>query len=145
MKKRDPVAEYCHEWVRWCQTRGMYMKKAGGSLLGRMQASKTGTEPNARNHPDMTYFNMAVHALADMPKWTVKARAFMAYYVGDGEVVKRTADQLGIGRRTYYDHVKSFADQAHRLAASIKKSHETAFAPPPTPPTTQPRPVHPGR
>lgn len=124
MKKRDPVAEYCYEWVRWCETRRFYIRSSSSGILARLQPSKVGREPNARNHPDMQYFNMAIHTLADMGKWAAKFKAFDAYYRGDGEVVKRIADQLGIGRRTYYDHVKSFADAAYKMADSIKTAHE---------------------
>ena len=125
MKKRDAVAEYCEDWVRWCETRRFYIRPASAGTLARLQPSKVGREPNARNHPDMAYFNMAVHTLADMPKWEKKALAFKAYYVGNGDLVKRVADQLGVPIRTYYDHVKSFAKAAHRLSGSIKKAHET--------------------
>ena len=134
-KKRDPIAEYCHDWVNWCRTRGMYLKHQGaGSLLGRLQPSRSGREPNARNQQDMTYFNMAVHMLADMPKWRRRAEAFLAYYVGDGEVAKRTADKLGVSRSTYYEHVDAFAKQAYSLMPGIKRSHEENFgAPRPAP------------
>lgn len=124
MKKRDPIAEYCQEWVRWCDTRAFYVRPATNGVLGRLQPSKVGTEPNARNSPDMPYFNMAVYTLADMAKWKAKFAAFYAHYLGTPEVAKRAADQLGIGRRTYYDHIKSFSAAAYRLSGSIKKAHE---------------------
>ncbi|CUI05510.1 hypothetical protein BN2497_5797 [Janthinobacterium sp. CG23_2] len=136
MKNRDVVAEYCDEWVRWCQTRSFYMRPAASGTLGRLQPSKVGREPNARNHPDMQYFNMAVHTLADMKKWKGKFLAFKAYYVGDATLAKQAAAALGISERTYYYHVKSFGQAAYSMSHSIKKAHEAMAAPalPPEPP-----------
>lgn len=125
MKKRDPIAEYCQDWVRWCETRRFYAQPPAKSALAKLQPSKSGTEPNARNHADMQYFNMAVHTLADMPKWKKSGRAFLAYYVGPAQVAKRTADELGMGKRTYYDHVTRFSAAAFSLAASIKRVQES--------------------
>ncbi|MCY0916430.1 hypothetical protein [Massilia antarctica] len=129
MKNRDVVAEYCDEWVRWCATRGFYIRKAASGTLGRLQPSKTGREPNARNHPDMQYFNMAVHTLADMKKWKRKHLAFKAYYLGDGALAKQAASMLSISERTYYYHVKSFGIAAYSMSHSIKKAHEAMTAP----------------
>lgn len=59
------------------------------SILARLQLAKTGKEPNGRNHPDMQYFNMAVHTLGDMPQHKERYAAFMMHYMGRDEVVKR--------------------------------------------------------
>lgn len=126
MAKReyDHVAEYCIEWVRWCETRKFYIRPVAKNILARMQPSKTKLPPNARNHADMTYFNMAIHTMADMPKHKAEWEAFKKYYLGDAEVAKRAAADLGIGRRTYYDHVKRFAHAAYAMSHSIKRVHE---------------------
>lgn len=129
MKKRDPIAEYCYDWVRWCQTRRFYVAPPKSSTLARLQPSKVGREPNARNHADMTYFNMAVHTLADMPKWAEKAQSFMAHYCGDNDLVKQRVAKLGISTRTYYEHVAAFAKAAFNMAPLIKKNHEQHFGP----------------
>lgn len=129
MKNRDPIAEYCQEWVRWSQTRTFYIRPPAKSLLARMQPSKSsGVEPNARNHPDMQFFNMAIHTLADMPRWRTEWASFKAHYCGAGQVVKRTAADLGIGVRTYYDHVKRFSKASYSMAESIKRVHEQLHA-----------------
>ena len=129
MKKRDPIAEYCQDWVRWSQTRTFYIRPNARSLLARMQPHKSsGVEPNARNHPDMQYFNMAIHTLADMPRWRAEWASFKAHYCGPAQVVKRTADELGIATRTYYVHIKRFSAAAYSMAASIKKVQEALHA-----------------
>lgn len=121
MKKRDPIAEYCQDWVRWTRTRKFYIQPAAGSLLGRLQPSKTGVAPNARNCPDMPYFNMAIHTLADMPKWRHAWLAFNAHYLGPNQVAKITIADLGMAARTYYDYIKRFSAAAYSMAASIKR------------------------
>jgi len=129
MKNRDPIAEYCQDWVRWSQTRTFYMRPPAQGLLARLQPSKSsGVEPNARNHPDMQYFNMAIHTLADMPRWRTEWATFKAHYIGPAQVVKRAASDLGIASRTYYDHLKRFSKAAHDMAHSIKRVHERLHA-----------------
>lgn len=138
MKKRDPIAEYVLDWVRWCQTRSFYAPAPTKSLLARMQPAKTGSEPNARNHPDMQYFNMAVHTLADMKQWRREWPTFKAHFLGAGQVVKVTASQLGIGTRTYYDHITRFSRAAYVMAEHIKKAHEALQPTPGQPPAATP-------
>lgn len=137
-KKYDEVHELCIDWVRWCQTRRFYLKPATQGILARLQPSKVGQEPNARNHPDMQYFNMAIHTLADMPCHKTIWAAFQQYYLGPNQVAKRTAAELGIGRQTYYDHVKRFSKAAHSMSLSLKRAHEE-MSPPPTPAVGQVR------
>jgi hypothetical protein len=124
MKPRDPIDEYCREWVIWCSTRKFYAQPPKKSVLARLQPTQTGKEPNARNHPDMQYFNMAVHTLADMEPHKASYLAFAAHYLGEDEVVKRVADRLGIGRQTYYDRVKRFAKDAYSMSHSLKRAAE---------------------
>jgi predicted DNA-binding protein YlxM (UPF0122 family) len=122
MKENEFLDQYCREWVIWSSTRRFYGQPPSKSVLARMQASKTGKEPNARNHPDMPYFNMAVHTLADMAQHKARHLAFSAHYLGEDEVVKRVADRLGISRQTYYEHVKRFAKDAYSMSQSLKRA-----------------------
>lgn len=126
MKKRDPIAELCKEWVRWTQTRRFYFKPPTQGLLARMvPSSGSGEAPDARNHPEMQYFNMAIHTLADMPQWRTEAKTFVAHYAGSAQPVKVKAHELGIAPRTYYDHLKRFSDAAYSMAFSIMKVQQT--------------------
>lgn len=115
--------QYCLDWVHWCYTRRYYIAPGGKSALGNMQPSKTGLPPNARNNPDMQYFNMALHTLADMKEHHDAMVCFNLYYVEQADNVKRLADNLGISRPAYYRRVKSFARKAYSLAQSLKKAH----------------------
>ena len=125
MKKFDPLDEYCRDWVIWTSTRKFYARPPSTSVLARMQPSKSGREPNARNHADMPYFNMAIHTLADMKEHQERYAAFMAYYCGEDDVVKRVVARLGIGRQTYYDRVKRFAQDAMNLSQSLKLAQQS--------------------
>ncbi|MFS2007953.1 hypothetical protein ACEN9F_30535 [Duganella sp. CT11-25] len=126
--------QYCLDWVYWCYTRRYYIAPGGKSVLASMQPSKTGLPPNARLDPDMQFFNMAVHTLADMKEHRDAMVCFNLYYVEQADNVKRLADQLGISRPTYYNRVKSFARKALVLAQSLKKVHaESMDGGPPAP------------
>lgn len=115
---------YCQRWVQWCFTRGFYLKPGAKNILARMQPSKSGKEPNARNDPDMQYFNMAIHAIADMPEYADGLVCFNLYYVDHADNVKVEAHRLGISRPTYYNRAKAFARKAHSLSISLKTAHE---------------------
>ncbi|RFP32431.1 hypothetical protein [Duganella sp. BJB476] len=118
--------QYCLDWVHWCYTRRYYIAPGGKSALAAMQPSKTGLPPNARLDPDMQFFNMAIHTLADMKDHRDAMVCFNLFYVEQADNVKRLADKLGISRPTYYNRVKSFARRAFILAQSLKKAHVTA-------------------
>ena len=115
--------QYCLDWVHWCYTRRYYLAPGGKSVLASMQPSKTGLPPNARNNPDMQFFNMALHTLADMKQHHEAMVCFNLFYVDQTGNVKRLADQLGISRPTYYNRVKAHARKAYALAQSLKKAH----------------------
>lgn len=115
---------YCLEWVSWCFTRRFYLKPGAQNILARMQPSRSGVEPNARNSPDMQYFNMAVHALADMADHAEGLACFSLFYCDHATNIKREADKLGIARSTYYRRITAFARKAYVLSLSIKRVHE---------------------
>jgi hypothetical protein len=116
--------QYCLDWVHWCYTRRYYIAPGGKSALGNMQPSKTGIPPNARNNPDMQFFNMALHAMADMKKYHDEAICFSLYYIEHASHIKREAERLGIARSTYYRRILSFARKAYSMARSLKAAHE---------------------
>lgn len=100
------------------------MKPGAQNILARMQPSKSGREPNARNNPDMQFFNMAVHTMADMKEHAEGLACFNLYYVEQADNVKREADKLGIARSTYYRRIMAFARKAYSMSISIKRVHE---------------------
>lgn len=125
MKSKDPVVQHCWDWVRWCETRHFYIKSVSHGVLGAVASGGgSGREPNARNDPDMQYFNMAVHTLRDVAKYQREWLAFECFYLKPHQVVKRTADQLGVGLRTYYDLVRRFGQRAFKLYPSLKRAHQ---------------------
>lgn len=118
---------YCQEWASWCLTRRFYIKPAAQGVLARMQPSRSGREPDARNNPDMQFFNMAVHALADMREHAEGIKCFKLFYVEQAPNVKCEADKLGISRSTYYRRITAFARKAYSLSLSIKRVHQEQF------------------
>lgn len=115
---------YCLEWSSWCYTRRFYIKPGAQNLLARMQPSRSGVEPNARNNPDMQYFNTAIHALADMKEHAEGLACFNLFYVDQAPNVKVEAGKLGVARSTYYRRVRAFARKAYSLSISIKRVSE---------------------
>lgn len=115
---------YCAEWIWWCHTRKYYLQPGPQSLLARMMPSKTKEPPNARNSAEMQYFNMAVHAMADMDDHAEAFLCFRLMYIEQISNVKRLASEQGIARATYYNRARSFA----RRAVSLARSLQTASA-----------------
>ena len=114
---------YCDEWVRWCYTRRFYLQPGAQNILARMQPSKVGRPPDARNQPDMQFFHAAIHALADMPEHQDAFACFRLCYCEQVEDIKREADKLGIVRSTYYRRVIAFARKAYSTSISFKAAY----------------------
>lgn len=111
---------YCEEWVHWCYTRKFYLQPGAQNILARMQPSKSKEPPNARNSAEMQYFNMAVHAMADMKEHESAYACFKACYVEQPDSLKREIARLEISRGTYYNRTRAFTRQAISLARSLK-------------------------
>ena len=127
------IDAYCLDWLQWCKTRGYYLQPGPKNILARMQPSKVGKPPNARNSIDMQFFNMAVHALGDMKEHEGAVACFNLYYPLEGEKadnIKRVADEMGIHRVTYYRRVLAFARKAHAMARSLKEVHQQTHTEP---------------
>jgi hypothetical protein len=114
---------YCIDWASWCYTRRFYLRPSAKNILARLHPSKAGVEPNARNSAEMQFFNMAVHALADMEGNEDGLTCFRLMYVEQADHIKRQADKLGISRPTYYNRSRAFARKALSLAQSLKRVH----------------------
>lgn len=119
---------YCKAWATWCYTRKYYVRPGGKNILARMQPSRSGIEPNARNDPDMQFFNMAIHTLADMKEYVDGMVCFTLHYLDHPEYVKVEAAKLQISRVTYYNRVKAFARRAYSMSHSLKRVHESLNA-----------------
>lgn len=119
----NQIDAYCLDWVRWCETRKFYLRPAAQNILARMQPSKSGVEPNARNNPDMVFFNAAVHSLADMDDQTEGYACFKAKYLEVDALIKVQIDKMEISRMTYYRRARAFARKALSLAGSLKRVH----------------------
>lgn len=119
----NQVDTHCLDWVRWCETRKFYLRPAAQNILARMQPSKNGVEPNARNNPDMVFFNAAVCSYADMAEHAEGYACFRAKYLETSDLIKVQVDKLEISRMTYYRRARAFARKALSLASSLKRVH----------------------
>ena len=124
---------YCEEWRRWVDTRSFYVMPAQKNVLARMQPHRVREVPDALLSPEMSYFNLAIHALVE--EGDPDAECFVSYYYRRDKNVKVVAHQMGIGRRTYYERRDRFARKALTLSTTLrsalgilgKRSHEIVF------------------
>lgn len=116
---------YCWAWNEWCRTRKYYLAPNSKNLLARMQPGKVSNGVDAALSEDMSFFNMAIHALADMSE--PDAECFIAYYahvLQNKLPIKAIAHKMGVGVRTFYEKKARFARKAFSLAQSLKKAHQ---------------------
>jgi hypothetical protein len=116
--------EHCEAWRQWCVTRQYFIAPGAKNILARMQPSKVGKVPDAILSDDMSYFNMAVHALADMGDGD--AECFVRYYWHRAKNIKTAAYEMGIHRDTFYERKSRFARKAYSMAQSLKRAHLSA-------------------
>lgn len=117
---------FCWAWNRWCNTRKFYAPPTAQNFLARMRPSKVGVPPNAACSDELSFFNMAVHALADMGDPDVTC--FWAYYAECVENIKAVAAKMGVHRDTFYERKRRFARRALSMSISLKRAHNTAMA-----------------
>lgn len=113
---------HCMQWAYWSHTRKYLAPPVPQNILAQMQPrTRAPKEPDGPMDPDMAFFNMAVHGLAD--EEPAEAMCFALYYFHGIRPVKTIAGAMGIGTRTFYDRLHRFARRAHKLAATIKRVH----------------------
>lgn len=117
---------YCEDWFQWCMTRRYFVPPGSKNILARMQPTKIRPAPDAILSAELSYFNMGIHALADMGD--ADADCFVQYYFYRVRNIKKVADEMKIGRRTFYDRLNRFARKAHLLSISLKRAHQESLA-----------------
>jgi len=115
---------YCQEWVAWSSTRKFYVQPGARNFLARMQPAKVKEPPNARNSPDMQFFNMAIWAMADMKEHESGWACFRVCYGNHDALLKQKIAELKISRGTYYNRTRAFARQALSLSRSLRAAAE---------------------
>lgn len=113
---------YCEQWRQWCLTRKYFLEPGAQNILARMQPSKSGPEIDNALSAGLSYFNMAVHALAEMN--FSDAECFVIYYCRRAKNIKFESAKLGIHRDTFYDRKRRFARKAFSMAHSFQRMHE---------------------
>lgn len=115
------LTAYCIMWAHWCRTRKYFAPPVPPNILAQLQPRRRMlVEPDGPMSPDMAYFNMAVHSLAEVEPDGVMCFTLFHYY---GYSVKAIYSALNIGRQTFYDRLDRFANRALKAAATIKRVH----------------------
>lgn len=112
---------HCEAWREWCITRKFFIPPGAKNILARMQPSKVSQPPNAIMSDDMSFFNMAVHALTDMQD--PDADCFVKFYWWRVRHIKKVASEMGIGKQTFYDRKNRFARKAYSMSFSLKRAY----------------------
>jgi hypothetical protein len=112
---------YCEAWRQWGMTRKFFIAPGAKSILGQMQPSKIGTVPDAPMSEDLSFFNMAIHTLADMRE--PGAKCFIDFYWHRVRNIKVEAAKMGITRKTFYERKMRFARAALSMSVSLRNMH----------------------
>lgn len=112
---------YCEQWRQWCMTRKFFLEPGAQNILARMQPSKNAPEIDNALSAGMSFFNMALHALADIDR--DDAECFNAFYCRRAKNIKVEAARLAISRVTFYERKKRFARRALSMALSFQNMH----------------------
>lgn len=116
------LTAYCIMWAHWCRTRKYFAPPVPPNILAQLQPRRVSlTEPDGPMSADLSFFNAAIHGLADTDK--EDAVCFLLYHYHGFRPVKAIASALGIGRQTLYDRINRFARRALKVAATIKRVH----------------------
>ncbi|WP_136420298.1 hypothetical protein [Herbaspirillum sp. ST 5-3] len=119
------IHEYCVAWREWCFTRRFFIKPGSKNILSRMQPSKVRLPPDAIMSDELSFLNMAIHALVDMDD--SDADCFLAYYWDQSKNIKKVAADMKIHRDTFYERKSRFARKAYSMSLSIKRVHEESI------------------
>ncbi|VVE90412.1 hypothetical protein PBR20603_04396 [Pandoraea bronchicola] len=112
----------CLQYGQWCRTRRFFAPPLPRSLLAQFQPrTGAGVEPDADLVPEMQFFNMAVHALAD--DHPEDAACFTLYYFHDVRPVKKIASAMGISRQAVYKRLHAHAARIEKARHLIKRVH----------------------
>lgn len=117
---------YCEQWRQWCLTRKYFLEPSAQNLLARMQPSKSGPNIDNAMSASLSFFNMAIHALAEMNY--ADAECFVVFYCRRAKNIKVEAARLGIHRDTFYDRKKRFARKAFSMSLNFSYMHKRDLA-----------------
>ncbi|VVE50997.1 hypothetical protein PMO31116_04654 [Pandoraea morbifera] len=114
----------CLQYGQWCRTRKFFAPPVPGNLLAQFQPKASGVgEPDAELLPEMPYFNMAVHGLAEQEP--EEALCFALFYNHGFRPVKSIAAAMGISRRTFYYRMYRFAERAYKMSGVLRRAAES--------------------
>jgi len=122
---------HCEAWREWCITRRYFLAPGTKNLLARMQPARVGPGPDAILSDEMSFFNMAVHALVDMND--ADGACFIEYYWNRARNIKKVAAEMSISRVTFYERKRRFAERAYSMSQSLKRAHLAPAAMPDEP------------
>lgn len=113
----------CLQYGQWCRSRRLFAPPVPQNLLSRFQPRQSsGVEPDADLIPDMPFFNMAVHALAETHR--DDSICFSLYYFHDIRPVKKIAAAMGVSRQAVYKRLRTHAARIEKARHLIKRLHQ---------------------
>jgi hypothetical protein len=118
----ERLHQLCEDWRDWCITRKYFIAPGNKNILARMQPSKVRPPPDASLSDEMSFFNMAIHALADMPG--SEPECFVKYYWHRCKNIKKVAAEMKIHRDTFYERKMRFARKAYSMALSFRRAYQ---------------------
>jgi hypothetical protein len=122
------LGAYCQEWAFWARTRRYLAPPVPPSIMAKLQVTDRGDwEPDGPMSADLSFFNMALHRIADDDP--EGGACFALFYFHRAKNIKALAYDLGIGRQTFYDRMHRFARLAMKWTPTIKKVHLAAVSP----------------
>lgn len=114
------IDQMCMQWVAWCRSKGILAPRSKGNILGRFQPARMRPEPDAELSQDVSFLNMAIHAMADNDPDSIDLRCFVGLWCSD-EPKKTLAHDLGISRAAVYYNARRFAREAIRTSKILRR------------------------
>lgn len=119
MQELDEKAE---RWVWWCRTRRYFAPHVQSNILARLQPRRGRLfEIDPVLDGDLSFFNMAVHALCETGD--CEAECFLGVFWYQVRI-KELARQFECSRGTVYNRARRFIERANTLARVIRGIHE---------------------
>lgn len=116
------IDQKCIEWAAWCRSKGILAPRSKGNVLGRFQPSRAGKEPDAQFSQELTFLNMAIHAMADNEPDSVDLSCFVGLWYSD-KPKKVIALDHGISRASVYYRARRFAREALTWGKRLRGIH----------------------
>lgn len=119
--------ELFEAWSRWSRTRRYFAPPPpAGTILGKLSSKTrpfTSGPPDAECNMDLAALHLAI---LGQPRDALDTQVFYAYYGERTSHIKRSADELGIGRAHFYRLLKAFCTRVRAVSQDIAQHNRAA-------------------